>query len=98
MMASVTPAAAAISLVVVPPYPLREKKSSAVSTSWRRRSLAGRRRVEVRESFTGLIVSQYLLTVKGKDILGCAGERATRRRVSRRLRGELVQVVLFCYC
>ena len=47
MMASVTPAAAAISLVVVPSKPLREKKSSAVSRSWRRRSLAGRRRVDV---------------------------------------------------
>src|SRR5262249_43072084 len=44
MMASVTPAAAAISLVVVAANPFREKMSSAVSMSWRRRSVAGRRR------------------------------------------------------
>jgi hypothetical protein len=39
-MASVTPAAAAISLVVVPPKPLREKRSIATSMSWFRRSAA----------------------------------------------------------
>src|ERR1017187_2170197 len=71
IMASVTPAAAAISLVVVPPNPLREKASRAVSRSCRRRSLAGRRRVGGRSSLTGSIVSQYLLTVKRRSLLGC---------------------------
>src|ERR1039457_1287939 len=79
MMASVTPAAAAISLVVVPENPLREKKSRAVSTSWIRRSLACRRGVGVRGSVTVSIVSQYLLTVKGQDIFGGAIAYATRR-------------------
>ena len=79
MMASVTPAAAAISLVVVPENPLREKKSRAVSTSWMRRSLAWRRGVGVRGSITFSIVSQYLLTVKSQGVFGGAIAYATRR-------------------
>src|SRR5205085_9861781 len=40
MMASLTPAAAAISRVVVPAKPFWAKRSMAVSMSWRRRSSA----------------------------------------------------------
>src|SRR4249920_818944 len=80
MIASVTPAEAAISLVVVPSNPLREKKSSAVSRSWRRRSLAGRRGV----ADTAFIVSQYLLTVKSITAAAAAGECRSGRRSSLR--------------
>src|ERR1039458_5662293 len=84
IMASVTPAAAAISLVVVPPNPLRENTSRAVSRSCRRRSLAGRRRVGGRSSLTGSIVSQYLLTVKRRNLLALSGVRV--RTMGRRER------------
>ena len=44
MIASETPAASAISFVVVPAKPLRENRSMAASINWRRRSEAGRQR------------------------------------------------------
>src|ERR1039458_4719502 len=75
MIASVPPAAVAISFVVVPSNPFREKKSRAVSSNCRRRSLAGNRCVERRESFTSPIVSQYLLTVKAGILFGFAPPR-----------------------
>src|ERR1039458_6209563 len=92
MIASVPPAAVAISFVVVPSNPFREKKSRAVSSNCRRRSLAGNRCVELRESFTSPIVSQYLLTVNrsfirrgGADALVPAGPPGPALRAKHRV-------------
>src|SRR6185437_4890781 len=63
MIASVTPAAAAISRVVVAPNPLREKRSMATSMSWLRRSVAAIRAAGA--VVIGIpIVSKYLLVCK----------------------------------
>src|SRR5689334_12018916 len=74
MTASVTPAAAAISRVVVPLNPFWENTLRAVSRSWVRRSVADIRPLTCCASGMYLIVSKHLLTCQLVSVvIWCSG-------------------------